>query len=244
MKILLTISYDGTNYVGWQTQINGISVQKTLENALEKLYHKKIQITGASRTDSGVHAVCQKATYEVDINHYPIDKLPVILNGHLPEDIAVILAEEVPSTFHPRYNAKQKTYRYLIHNAKVYDPLCRLTSWHVLHPLDVELMNEASKHFIGTHDFKGFCSTGSIVKSTVRTIHDMNVSKHGDIIEITITGNGFLYNMVRIIVGTLHEVGLGKIKPEQIEGIIKSGIRANAGKTAPPQGLCLMDIRY
>ena len=245
-RILLTIAYDGTEYSGWQKQKN--STVKTIEEEVEKACKKlfgvqNIEVIGASRTDAGVHALGQRAMIEVETS-IPTEKIPFAIRSFLPEDIVVQKAENVPNTFHPRYDCVKKTYRYRILNSEYKNPMERKYTEFVHRPLDVEKMKEASVYFKGTHDFKGFCSSQTEVKSTVRTIFDIAVEKNGNIVEIYVTGDGFLYNMVRIIAGTLIYVGLSKIKPEDMGDIIASMDRARAGKTAGPEGLTLMKIYY
>ena len=242
---MLTISYDGTSYCGWQEQKNGISIQETLTNAVAKVFNCSFTLLGASRTDAGVHALGQRAHVISQAQRkIPIGKLPQVLNACLPPDIRIMGAIDVPDNFHPINDAKSKTYRYTIFNNKYQNPLLRNFSAFVYMPLDVSKMADATQHFIGEQDFAAFCSRGSIVKSTVRTVYALDVAKHGDLIEITINGNGFLYNMVRIIAGTLINVGTGNICPEDIPAIIASCDRTRAGKTMPPQGLTLMRIYF
>lgn len=243
-NILLTISYDGTNYFGWQKQNGQITVQQTLENAISKLFKKEISIRGASRTDTGVHAISQLALIK-DKTSIPIEKLPIAINSNLNvKDIVVTDAKYVSLDFHPQNSVYKKTYKYQIYNAPFLNPLYRNYTEFVHKSLDVEKMNLASKNFLGTHDFKAFCRVDTDAKTTIRTIYNIEVLKDGDIITITITGNGFLYNMVRIIVGTLIDVGLHKKDPNYINDIILSKDRQKAGKTASPSGLILYKIYY
>lgn len=244
-KVLLTIAYDGTAFFGWQIQKdpNVRTVQGEMQKAFLKLFKAEIELTGASRTDRGVHALGQRATIVVDTT-MPTENMPMAMNSVLPRDISVLKAEEVPFEFHPRYDAKNKTYVYTIYPSRIRNPLyrnsCELVKWQ----LDVEKMQQAARAFIGTHDFKGFCFSGNSSKTTVRTIYSLDVAKEGDFIKITVNGDGFLYNMVRIIAGTLIQVGAGKINPESMEEIIKSGDRSRAGRTAGPSGLVLKNIEY
>ncbi|WMI80589.1 tRNA pseudouridine(38-40) synthase TruA [Anaerotignum sp. MB30-C6] len=245
-RILLTIAYDGTRYSGWQKQLlpEVITVEGELEKALRILFRSpELTCIGASRTDRGVHALGQRASIDVDTT-IPVDKIPLAIRGLLPEDIVVVKAEEVPQDFHPRYDCVKKTYEYRIFNGKIKNPKERLYSTFVYTPLDVEKMNVAAEKFIGTYDFAAFCAAGSTVTSTVRTIFDSFVKKEGDMIYIYVTGNGFLYNMVRIMAGTLISVGLGKISQDAISDIILSKDRQNAGQTAEPQALTLQEIYY
>lgn len=244
-RILLTISYDGTNYSGWQKQKNDTvkTVQGEFDKACERLFKAKIESIGASRTDAGVHALGQRVVIDVDTT-IPVEKIPIALNSFLPDDIVAVDSEEVDKTFNPRFEAVNKTYEYKIYNKRFRNPLYRNYSEFVREELDVEKMNKASKAFIGEHDFKGFCSSGNSSKTTIRTIYDISVNNEGDFIVIRVTGNGFLYNMVRIIAGTLIYTGNGKINPCNMSDIIKSGDRTKAGKTAGPSGLTLVKIIY
>ncbi len=244
MRVRLIISYDGTNYKGYQIQNNFNTVQLLVEKALKKVYNVEVKTIGASRTDSGVHALCQNVVFDIDSSNIPIDKLYLILNKNLPIDIRVTRSMEVYSDFHPRYDSIKKTYSYTIFNGSNMPPYYRNFMTHIKSDLDINSIINSTKYFIGTHDFIGFSSTGSSVKTTIRTIYDFNVEKYGNTIKFTITGDGFLYNMVRIIIGTLIDVGLNKIKPEELEYIISSKDRTRAGKTAKPNGLVLEKIYY
>jgi len=245
MGLLLTVSYDGTNYCGWQDQRNGKTVQEVLYNAAGKVFNCKMTSLGASRTDAGVHALGQRIHFILSKpNVIPIGKIPLVINGYLPDDIRIIAATEVSDNFHPINEVKSKTYRYTICNTRFANPILRNYTAHVGRPLDTVKMTDAVRYFIGEHDFAAFCATGTSVTSTVRTIYQLEVARQGDVIEITISGNGFLYNMVRIIAGTLVNVGISKIRPDDIVGIIVSRERIRAGKTMPPQGLALLEIVY
>lgn len=242
-NIKLTIQYDGTNYHGWQSQKNAITVQETLEKAILALTKVKPQIVGCSRTDTGVHAqrfVCNFKT-ETKI---PCDKLPLALNTHLPNDIICLLAEDADGNFNSRYSAKKKCYTYYIQNSRFPDVFKTNYAWHFPYKTDLLKMQKAAEAFLGEHDFIGFAASGFTVKTTVRTIYSLDVTKDGDLIKITVTGNGFLYNMVRIIAGTLAFAGCGKINPDEMADIIASGDRKRAGITAPPQGLFLTEVYY
>ncbi|MCI8805014.1 MAG: tRNA pseudouridine(38-40) synthase TruA [Clostridiales bacterium] len=243
MNILLTVSYDGTNYFGWQRQKNNISVQQRLEEALSELMRKNIEVRGASRTDTGVHALGQAALLKTETS-IPIGKLSYAVNSFLPDDIAVTGARLVSDEFHPQYSVIKKTYRYKILNAEFRNPMLRNYSEFVRQPLDIEKMREACGYFIGTYDFAAFRASGSAAKTTVRTIFDLSVERNKDIVDIMVTGNGFLYNMVRIIAGTLIYVGTDKFKPSFVKEIIASKDRIMAGKTAGASGLTLMKIYY
>ncbi len=243
MNILLTLAYDGTNYFGWQRQKNQISVQQRLEEALSALLKKNVEVRGASRTDTGVHALGQAALLKTETS-IPVEKIPYAVNSFLPDDIVVTNAKIVDDNFHPQYSVLKKTYQYKILNSKFRNPKLRNYSEFVKDELDVSKMQSACKYFIGTYDFKAFCASGSSAKTTVRTIFDLNVFKNGDIIDIEVTGSGFLYNMVRIIAGTLIYVGLGKFEPAYVREIIELRDRTLAGKTVGPAGLTLMKIYY
>lgn len=242
-NIKLTIAYDGTNYNGWQRQQNAMSIQQRVEEACSKIFGQDITITGASRTDTGVHALGQVACLQVD-TPIPPDRIPYALNTALPSDIVIVHAEERSMDFHPRFGAKKKTYEYKILNADFPVPQMRNYATFVYQKLDMIKIIESCQHCIGTYDFAAFCATGSSAKTTTRTIYDLSASKQGDIITLSVTGNGFLYNMVRIIAGTLIEIGMGKKSPEQMTDIIMSRDRTQAGRTAPPQGLTLVKIVY
>ncbi len=246
MRILMTIAYDGTNFSGWQKQKlpEVRTVEGELEKALRKLFRDPVlECIGASRTDAGVHALGQRAVVDVETT-IPAEKIPLAVRAFLPEDIAVTKAEEVPPEFHPRFDCVKKTYEYRFWKAPAKNPKERLYSAHQAKPLDVEQMNRAASAFIGRHDFAAFCAAGSSVSSTVRTIFDCHAEREGDVVKIFVTGDGFLYNMVRIIAGTLMAVGLGKLLPETLPGIIEGGDRRQAGQTAEPQGLTLLEIYY
>ena len=243
-KIKLTIEYDGTNYHGWQIQKNANSVQETIEKAISKLLDEKVALVGCSRTDVGVHAYGQVAHFLTNSN-IPGDKFSYAINNLLPSDIVVKQSEEVTEDFHSRYSSKGKKYRYFIYNAAHASAIMRNRSYHVRPVLNFEEMKRAAKYFVGQHDFAAFQATGGQVRSTVREIYSIDVSiKEDNLIAIEVSGNGFLYNMVRIIAGTLIYVGMGKIKADEIPNIIYSLDRTRAGKTAPAEGLYLMEIYY
>lgn len=242
-RILLTISYDGTNYSGWQKQKNAVTVQGEFDKACSTLFKTDVESIGASRTDAGVHALGQRAVIDVDTS-IPAEKIPLALNPLLPDDIVVTHAEEVGADFNPRFNALKKTYEYSIYNAPFRNPLYRNYSEYVRCELDLDSMRTACEAFVGEHDFRAFCASGNSSKTTVRTIYSLDIEKDGDFIKIRVTGNGFLYNMVRIIAGTLIYVGEGRIAPDDLPEIIASGDRRKAGKTAGPSGLVLVKIMY
>jgi tRNA pseudouridine38-40 synthase len=242
-NIKLTIEYDGTFYHGWQSQTNACAVQDVVSEAVSRLTGEECKLTGSSRTDTGVHALGQTANFYTS-SKIPADKFSYAINSFLPEDIVIKKSEEVSLDFHSRFSAQGKRYKYLIYNSTFPSALLRHRAWHVGPVLDAEAMNRASKAFLGEHDFAAFSAAGSSVKSTVRTILDVSVAREADMIELQIAGNGFLYNMVRIIAGTLAEVGKGKILPEDLPAIIGSRDRKKAGITAPPHGLYLMEVHY
>lgn len=244
MKYLLTISYDGRNYCGYQKQKNGVSIQEKLTDAAKVLFGEGTKITGCSRTDSGVHAVAFKATLESENAKIKPEKLPSALNAHLPPDISVRDATEVDNDFHPRYSVKEKEYRYVICNASTRDPFLDGRAYFFPKKLDAEIMNEAAQYLVGKHDFKAFMASGSKIEDTVREIYSCSVTREGDNITVSVRGNGFLYNMVRIIVGTLIAVSDGKIEKTDIAKIVESKDRKNAGPTAPAEGLYLYDVKY
>lgn len=242
-RVKMVVAYDGTNYCGWQVQPNGITVEEVLNRSLSKLLGEKIEVMGASRTDSGVHSLGNVAVFDTN-TRMPADKIAFALNQRLPEDIVVQGSCEVPSDWHPRYQESTKTYEYRILNRTFRMPTRRLDTYFYHYPLDVEQMSEAASYLVGTHDFASFCAANAQVKSTVRTIYSCTAQKENDIITIRVTGNGFLYNMVRIIAGTLIEVGAGKRRPEEIKDILAAENRDAAGPTAPAQGLTMMGIEY
>lgn len=242
-RVKMVVAYDGTNYCGWQVQPNGITVEEVLNRSLSNLLGEKIEVMGASRTDSGVHSLGNVAVFDTN-TRMPADKIAFALNQRLPEDIVVQGSCEVPSDWHPRYQESTKTYEYRILNRTFRMPTRRLDTYFYHYPLDVEQMSEAASYLVGTHDFASFCAANAQVKSTVRTIYSCTAQKENDIITIRVTGNGFLYNMVRIIAGTLIEVGAGKRRPEEIKDILAAENRDAAGPTAPAQGLTMMGIEY
>lgn len=242
-RIKLTIAYDGTNYCGWQVQPNGITVEEVVNKALKKLTGEDIQVIGASRTDSGVHALGNVAVFDTHTTILP-ERISYALNQRLPEDIVIVKSEEVAEDFHPRYCDCSKTYEYHILNTRIPIPTKRLTNYFVSYDLDVEKMRKAAGYLIGEHDFVSFCNVRTDVEDTVRTVTELEILKDGEEITIRISGNGFLYNMVRIIVGTLIRVGRGFYEPEKVKEILEAKDRKAAGVTAPPHGLILAEIRY
>ncbi len=242
-RIKLTVAYDGTNYCGWQVQPNGVSIQSTLQKAIEDLVGEKVNVTGASRTDSGVHALGQVVVFDTE-KSIPDWKYALAINQRLPKDIVVQKSEEVAPDFHPRYADVEKTYEYRILNRRVQLPNERLYSYFVPKKLNVEKMREAAVYLVGEHDFRSFCSQKTKVQSTVRTVYSLDIETEGDIITIRIRGNGFLYNMVRIITGALLKVGFEQKKPEDIRDAVEHPSSKAAGPTAPAHGLTLVSIEY
>lgn len=242
-NIKLVLEYDGTNYMGWQKQPRDITVQETVEKALSDLLKEKVNVIGCSRTDSRVHALSYVCNFKTE-SRIPAEKYKGALNFHLPEDIAVLSSEEVSEEFHSRYDSKGKKYCYTILNTDGRRPLSRNTAYQIKGSLNVDAMRAGAQYLVGYHDFAAFRNLGSSVKSSDRTISEIKIEHEDEFIRIYITADGFLYNMARIIVGTLIDVGIGKIKPEQIKDIIEGKDRGKAGKTAPPQGLCLVEVYY
>lgn len=252
-RIRLIVAYDGTGYCGWQVQPNGITVEEVINRALSRLLDEPIRIIGASRTDSGVHALGNVAVFDTE-TRIPPERISYALNQHLPDDIVIVRSEEVPGDWHPRYCSCVKTYEYHILNAGVPDPTRRLNTAFISYPLNLEDMRRGARVLIGTHDFASFCSIRTGVEDTVRTIYGLEIleqrlpggwdGRNGREITIRIRGNGFLYNMVRIIAGTLLRVGRGFYTPEQVGQILQAKNRQAAGVTAPPQGLVLVGIEY
>lgn len=242
-RILLTVSYDGTQYSGWQYQENAPSVQDALEKALQQAVGKFTRVTGASRTDAGVHALGQRVHFDTDAT-IPPEKYPFVLNRFLPPDIRVWEARQVAPTFHARYQAEGKWYTYRIHNAPHASAIYRNLTWHVPLPLDAEKMHRAAQRLLGTHDFAAFAAAGGSAKTTVRTIDSVSVERQGDMITLKIHGNAFLYNMVRIIAGTLVYIGQDKLDEACITRAIESGSRLELGVTAPAAGLELTRVEY
>lgn len=242
-RIKLIVAYDGTNYCGWQVQPNGISIEEILNRELSRLFGEDITVTGASRTDSGVHSLGNVAVFDTE-TRMPADKVSFALNQRLPEDIVIQGSCEVPKDWHPRYQESKKTYEYRILNRTFRMPGRRLDTYFYHDPLDVERMQAAADGLVGEHDFKSFCSVRTQAKTSVRTIYACDVEKEGDIITIRVTGNGFLYNMVRIIAGTLIKAGCGDMEPDRIREILSKCDRSAAGPTAPAHGLTMIGIEY
>ena len=242
-RIRLTVAYDGTNYCGWQIQPNGITIEEVLNKAICKLTGEEIQVTGASRTDSGVHARGNIAVFDTE-SRIPAERFSYALNQRLPKDIVVVKSDEVDLNWHPRYQDTLKTYEYHIINTKVPIPTERLYNYFVSFDLDVGQMRRGAAYLAGEHDFAPFCCIRTNAKTTVRTITDLQILQSGEHITIRITGNGFLYNMVRIIAGTLIRVGGGYYPPKHVKEILEAKNRELAGETARPEGLTLVEIRY
>lgn len=243
-NILLTITYDGSKFHGWQIQKNAVTVQEVFQSALYKVIGEGTDIKGCSRTDSGVHARMYCISFHTE-HRIPIERIPPALNNYLPGSIAVLTAAEVPLDFHARYSCKGKEYVYKLWNHDIRDPFLEGYAYHYWYRLDTDLMNEAAKHFLGTHDFTSFCTLDNREKGDLRrTITELKVTREGNTVLITVRADGFLYNMVRIIVGTLLYVSQGKIRPDEIPGIIKAENRSLAGPTAPAEGLYLNRVFY
>lgn len=243
-NIKLTIEYDGKDFNGWQKQPSKLNIQGTIEQAIKTITGEEVDLQASGRTDAGVHALGQVANFKTNSN-IPIEKMSIAINCNLKKSIRIVKAEEVEERFHSRLSCKRKTYRYIINNSEIPSAIYRNLETHIPYKLDIEKMKQAVKQFEGEHDFKAFKASGTSSKSSVRTIYKAEVIEMpNNRIYIELTGNGFLYNMVRIIAGTLVDVGTGKIKPEDIEKIIDSKDRTNAGKTLPPQGLYLVCVNY
>lgn len=242
-NIKLTIEYDGKDFNGWQKQPTKLNIQGTIEQAIKQITGEDVELNASGRTDAGVHALGQVANFKTN-SQIPIEKFAIAINSKLKRSIVIKKAEEVDERFHSRLSCKKKTYRYIINNSPEGTAIYRNLETHIPQKLDLSQMKKAIKYFEGEHDFKAFKASGTSSKSSVRTIYKADIYQKNEKIFIEITGNGFLYNMVRIIVGTLVEVGLGKIKPEKIIDIIQQGKRENAGKTFPPNGLYLLKVMY
>lgn len=260
IRYKIIISFDGSAYVGWQWQANGMTVQQRIEEAIEAIFNISVRIHGSSRTDTGVHAIGMVAHFDIPLpgqhggdgnTESPLDgvmsseKLPLALNSQLPEDIRIVSAGIVPESFHARFSATGKQYRYFIWNHRHANPHLRKTSWHVTLPLDTERMRAAAGFLPGTHDFRSFANNHTYpVEDTVRTITRVNVRKSGPLITIIIEGDGFLYKMCRGITGTLKQIGCGKFEPDVIPSMIAQKNREYAGQTAPAHGLFLWKVFY
>ena len=239
----LIIEYDGKSFNGWQKQPTKLNIQGEIEKAIEEITGEKIDLVASGRTDAGVHSLGQTANFKTE-SQIPIEKFAKAINSKLKKSIVIKTAEEVDERFHSRYSVKSKTYRYIINNSDNGTAIYRGLEYHIPMKLNVQRMQEAIKYFEGEHDFKGFKASGTSSKSSVRIIYKGEIKQEGERIIIELTGNGFLYNMVRIIAGTLVDVGLEKIKPEEISEIIESKDRTKAGKTLPAHGLYLLKVEY
>lgn len=247
IRIKLTVAYDGTCYEGWQVQKTGLGVQQVVEEKLAKLFPSQPRLHSSSRTDTGVHALGMQAHFDLPRAEFaiPIRKLPLALNAHLPEDVRIVAAVRVRETFHARFSARGKQYRYLVWNHAAFNPLLRKQAWHVPKPLDIARMKEAASHFVGRHDFAAFAATREYkVESTTRTVTRCDLRRAGAQLTFIIEADGFLYKMCRGIVGTLVQVGLGKFKPADIAAMIASKDRRVAGMSAPAHGLVLWKVFY
>ncbi len=242
-NIKLVIEYDGKSFNGWQKQPNKLNIQGEIEKAIGEITGEEIELIASGRTDAGVHSLGQVANFKTN-SKIDIEKFPYAINSKLKKSIVIKSAEEVPERFHSRYSVHSKTYRYTINNSKFGTALYRDIEYHFPIKLDENKMQEAAKYFEGEHDFKAFKASGTSSKSSVRIIYKAVVKRQDDRVIIELTGNGFLYNMVRIIAGTLVDVGIGKIEPEEIKNIIEEKDRKKAGKTLPARGLCLLEVQY
>ncbi len=242
-RIKLVVAYDGTAYHGWQMQPNAATVEGVLNEKLTELLGEEITVTGASRTDAGVHSLGNVAVFDTE-TRIPADKISYALNQRLPEDIVVQDSAEVASDFHPRFCDSKKTYEYRILNRRFPIPTLRRDTYFYYRPLDVAAMQKAAEYLVGEHDFKSFCTVGAQVDTTVRTLYALTVTRDEDVIKIRVTGNGFLYNMVRILAGTLISVGIHEREPEDMTRILAACDRTAAGPTAPACGLTMVGIRY
>lgn len=242
-NIKLIIRYDGTRYAGWQSQTNADTIQDTIRSALEKITGQKVKLTGAGRTDSGVHAAYQVANFKTN-SRLALNRIKDALNSALPRDILISSAKDENFKFDSQRFARSKHYRYTVTTSRFVDPFIRHFVARYSYPLNISLMRRAAKGLIGRHDFKAFQASGSVERNTVRTIKDIKIEKRGDLVYIDIWADGFLYNMVRTISGTLLEIGRGKMPQNSIEAILSRKERRLAGPTAPAKGLCLMKVEY
>lgn len=242
-KIKLIIQYDGTAYCGWQEQKNGISIQETVELALAKILGERVRVQAAGRTDAGVHALAMPAVF-MTATPLPLKAFLDGLNSYLPPDIAVQVVEEVAENFRVIGDAAYKTYRYTILNSRLRSPLNHRTSWHIRSPLNLEAMREAAGYFVGEHDFATFRGQNCTAKTSIRRVDLVEIRQSGTLISIDVTGGGFLKQMVRIMVGTLVAVGQGRFEAARVKHLLQNPDRTKAGVTAPPQGLCLLEVCY
>lgn len=242
-RIKLTVAYDGTNYCGWQIQDNGITIEEVLNKELSKLLNEDIKVIGASRTDSGVHALGNVAVFDSE-TRIPPEKISFALNQRLPDDIRIQKSEQVADDFHPRFCDTIKTYEYRIWNDRFPNPIVRLYSKFCYFHVDIDKMQEAAQYLVGEHDFKSFCTPRTQVETTVREVTEISFRKEGKMIVMTIKGYGFLYNMVRIIMGTLLKCGMNMYPPEHVKEILDAKDRKVAGPKAEACGLTLVGIEY
>lgn len=242
-NIKLIIEYDGKGFGGWQKQPNKLNIQGEIEYAIEQITGEKVDLIASGRTDAGVHSLGQTANFKTNCN-IPIEKIPNAINSKLKKSIRIKYAEEVDERFHSRYNCKSKKYRYIINNSQTGSAIYRALEYNVTNYIDIEKMKQAAKYLEGEHDFTSFKASGTSNKNSIRTIYKINIEKNGERILMEYEGNGFLYNMVRIISGTLVDVGTGKIKPEDVKKILDAKDRKLAGRTLPPQGLYLVEVHY
>lgn len=242
-NVKLVIEYDGNKFGGWQKQPTKLNIQGEIEQAIKEITGEEVTLNASGRTDRGVHSLGQVANFKTN-SKIETEKIAIAINSKLKKSIVVKSAEEVPEDFHARYSCKGKKYRYIINNSYQGTAIYRDLECHIPQKLDIESMQKAAKYFEGEHDFKGFRASGTSSKNSIRTIYKAEVQQKGERVIIELTGNGFMYNMVRIIAGTLVDVGLGKTTPEQIPGIIDSKDRNQAGKTLPAHGLYLVEVYY
>ena len=242
-NIKLTIEYDGREYHGWQKQPNKLNIQGEIEKAIQTITGETVELIGSGRTDAGVHAFAQVANFKIE-SDFPIEKIAIAINSQLKQSIRIKKAEEVEENFHSRYHCHKKTYAYIIDNSEQGTAIYRHLTYHVPQSLNIEAKQEAANYLMGEHDFSSFKSSGTSSKSSVRIIYVAQILKEQERVVIQLTGNGFLYNMVRIIAGTLLEIGLGEKKPEEMKEILEAKDRQKAGKTLPATGLFLMNVEY
>lgn len=242
-NLLFTMSYDGTNYHGFQIQKSDITIQQVLNEAFLKITKEKVDIIGCGRTDAGVHALDYNFSVKTN-SKIPCEKFPVALNTALPDDIVIKKCEEKSEDFHARYDIVNKTYRYIVYKGKIRNPFYDRYTFHYTFPVNMDNMKKCAKQIEGTHDFSSFMAQGSSIRDTVRTVYSIEITEKDDFIYFDVCGNGFLYNMVRIIVGTLLSAGRGIYSEEDVKKIIEDKKRENSGTTVPPQGLFLKEVQY
>ncbi len=242
-RVMLIVAYDGTNYHGWQMQPNAVTIEQILNEKLSELLKEDIQVIGASRTDAGVHAEGNVAVFDTNTS-IPGEKISYALNHLLPEDIVIQESFEVEPDFHPRKCDSIKTYQYRILNRNFNLPVKGRNAYHFYRKLDLDKMREAAAYFVGKHDFKNFCSSHTQAKSTIRIIYSFDIEEEDEEIVLTVSGNGFLYNMVRMLTGTLLDVGTGRMSPDKIPELLTAKERVHSPNTAPARGLTLLDIEY